>query len=128
MTETQYVNRGLRLLFRTHNLPPPAFDLRAPWSRSEAEWLCQAGTAANLLRVPGLPRRRGLGWWGIPPYRLLPTRSAALSDFADVECFIKCFSPVEAVALSSVEAFIIPSVEAFNSPLEVRRRCHVSLL
>ena len=74
--------------------------------------------------------------WGIPPHRLLPTRSAALSDFADVECFIKCFSPVEAVALSSVEAFIIPSVEAFiipsveafNGPLEVRRRCHVSLL
>ena len=43
-----------------------------------------------------------------------------------VEAFV--LSSVEAFILSYVEAFILSSVEAFNSPLEMRRRCHVSLL
>ncbi|KAJ8622415.1 hypothetical protein MRB53_030944 [Persea americana] len=106
------MNRGPGLLC-IHNLPP-AFDLWAPWSRSEAKWFSQTGTMLYCRDGVVSVRR------GVPPHRLVLTWSAPSNSSADVEYLINLFPSVEEVALSSVEAF--------NSPLEMRRGCHVSLL
>ena len=56
-------------------------------------------------------------------------REGSSISFADVGRLIEVsFCLSRHLIVSSVEAFIHSSVEAFNSPQEMRRWCHVSLL